>query len=955
MAVPDNDDMPGGRRPASRRWRPLADLGVFSAIFAVALVSAACYLVIYHKSAIWSVDGVSAHYPMLYYLNLWLRRIVYDPGAGVPLWSWNIGLGSDVVGSLSWPVLGDPFAIISLLMPMAKMELAYTLAWVARLFVAGLVAFGYIRAMGARALAATAGALVHVFAVFALYAAMRHPFMANALVFLPLVLWGIERALDRRRMWLLPLAVMAAAVSNYYFFYMITIVAVIYAVARYVELTPKGERLRGFLPVAARVGGLYVLGVLMAAASLFPSAAAVLASGRSGAGGLPDLLFEMSGYVRMLHRLTAGIAPSAMPYLGFSAVGMALLPILFMRRGNLATKVMLVLFPVFVALPIVGSVFNGLSAPTGRFTFAWGLFIGLGAAQVLSSEQRISWREIRASLVFLAVYLVALYASGAEIKSASLLPLVLAAFALLVMAFEHAPAVELEPGSSGIGSRLGEAWTAPATRWVFVALIVAGIAGNAAHLYDFRYQNMLSSWSEHDTVLDRYLANSGMAAQKLPKDGFYRVEKQEYVMGPYATSPFSNDQLVQKYFGTSGYSSVMDSDLVDFMDEMNNRSRHLPFTFHGFDDRVGLLTLLGVEYYIGIPRYEHYVPYGFEPAEEYSTDEYTVYRNEHALPIGFVYDHAIERSVYEGMSVLEKQQVMLDAAVIDDGTLPELPRAEQGAPVIEVPYEVIATEGVDIDTDARSLTTTEDDARLTLDTTPVEDAELYVELVRLDFTVQSPLERPEEELGKNPSRLKVLTAEHRYRDFAQPGFSEIVYGAGGPRKVVRRYRDGHIYAWGDHSHVVNLGYKESGADEVTIDLDGIGSGTYESLHVWAIPMAAYEASVSRLAGRAMTDVEIGTNRVTGRVSSDVDGLLYLSIPFSEGWTAEVDGATVPTVRTNTAFTGVPIAAGEHDVTLRYFTPWLAEGLVTTAVAFAVFGAVIVVPVARRRARRSRAA
>jgi len=112
-------------------------------------------------------------------------------------------------------------------------------------------------------------------------------------------------------------------------------------------------------------------------------------------------------------------------------------------------------------------------------------------------------------------------------------------------------------------------------------------------------------------------------------------------------------------------------------------------------------------------------------------------------------------------------------------------------------------------------------------------------------------------------------------------------------------------------------------------------------------MADFAGEVSELKANAMTDIELGANRVSGKVASPAAGVLFLSIPYSSGWTATVDGDPVETLRVNTAFTGVPVAAGEHEVELRYTTPWLVPGL---AIALGTAAAFVVVRLVRRKRR-----
>ncbi len=56
------------------------------------------------------------------------------------------------------------------------------------------------------------------------------------------------------------------------------------------------------------------------------------------------------------------------------------------------------------------------------------------------------------------------------------------------------------------------------------------------------------------------------------------------------------------------------------------------------------------------------------------------------------------------------------------------------------------------------------------------------------------------------------------------------------------------------------------------------------------------------------------------------------------------------MRVNTAYTGVPVSAGEHEIELTYMTPWLIPGIIIAAVTGVGFVAFRLVKRSRRRAR-----
>ena len=82
-------------------------------------------------------------------------------------------------------------------------------------------------------------------------------------------------------------------------------------------------------------------------------------------------------------------------------------------------------------------------------------------------------------------------------------------------------------------------------------------------------------------------------------------------------------------------------------------------------------------------------------------------------------------------------------------------------------------------------------------------------------------------------------------------------------------------------------------------------------------------------------------------SSDLrNKILCLSIPYSKGWTAKVDGQKTRLLKGNYAFIALPLEAGHHDIVFTYFTPGLKVGLGCFAISF------IVVILLRRKYKRS---
>ena len=85
-------------------------------------------------------------------------------------------------------------------------------------------------------------------------------------------------------------------------------------------------------------------------------------------------------------------------------------------------------------------------------------------------------------------------------------------------------------------------------------------------------------------------------------------------------------------------------------------------------------------------------------------------------------------------------------------------------------------------------------------------------------------------------------------------------------------------------------------------------------------------------GDEVTITSYEPERIEVSAKSRSAGLLVLSEVYANGWTATVDGDPVGVFRTNHALRGVPLAAGEHEVVLRYEPRPLRIGLWSTGLA-----------------------
>ena len=123
---------------AKKRWYYL--------IYSIAFCCLACccfsWFILSNRSLIWQMDGWSQHFKALVYYSNYLREIlrhlIYDHRLVIPEWDFYIGEGGDILNALHYYVIGDPFALLSVLVPTKYMHYFYSFASILRLYVAGI-------------------------------------------------------------------------------------------------------------------------------------------------------------------------------------------------------------------------------------------------------------------------------------------------------------------------------------------------------------------------------------------------------------------------------------------------------------------------------------------------------------------------------------------------------------------------------------------------------------------------------------------------------------------------------------------------------------------------------------------------------------------------------------------------------------------------------------------------
>ena len=232
---------------------------LYTVLFVLTCGIVFCWYFLPGRTFIRQGDGWNQHYKALVYYAEYMRSIIrellHNHRVVIPEWDFSFGEGNDILQSLQYYVFGDPFAVFSVFVPTRFLWVYYDFMALLRLYLSGIVfsCLCFYTKKNISRYAVMAGALSYVFCYWAFVTGSRHPYFLNPMLFFPLIIFGIEKLLRKEKPYLLIVSVFLAAVSNFYYFYVIVLMTVAYVAVRLI--TKYRRNFKSRLVALLRIGG----------------------------------------------------------------------------------------------------------------------------------------------------------------------------------------------------------------------------------------------------------------------------------------------------------------------------------------------------------------------------------------------------------------------------------------------------------------------------------------------------------------------------------------------------------------------------------------------------------------------------------------------------------------------------------------------------------------------------
>ncbi len=885
---------------SSARRRIWKYIGVYTVVYILSMLLVYGIFFVEHRTFVWKNDGLVQHYALLTYVGRYIRKFVQELSRGVfsvPLFDVNMNLGDDVIGLLYSLGRMDPLLLSSALVPAKYTEYLFVVLTLLRGYLAGL-SFSYLCFyFHKKKEYALTGSLIYCFSGHAIFSTMRHPYFMNPLISLPLLIVGTEKVLKKEGWQTFLFAVFYLAINGFYHVYMCTIVVLVYAFIRFFEIY-RSNRGKDFISAVLRGALLYCLGIGLLAVVFIPSIEVFFSGTRADKSIYRGVFF---GWAWLRRRLTRFISPpGSWDDMAFAAISLfALVLLMFSKRKERRGLKAFVIIAFCVYLTSVGNFFmNGLQYPSTRWTFVIALLVAYIVVEMLPELLCMSAKQVSLCAAVTGVYFICSL-SNARMRTESYvwvgISFLLLTFIVLTSTIPRNGLMSGKPA----GKRAD--WRGIAC----IILVIINVSVNGLYKFAADQGNYISEFTAFGTPTQRL---EGAIERGL--EPYLLSNPEGRADGSDFTRYFAT---VWRLPGMLTYSSLANANMIDFWNGIENCGNEQEFKIYSTDQRTIANTLLSQKYQVEREGKEGYVPFGYYPIETTDAGN-TIYENKYALPWGYTYDSVISCETLEGLNGVQRQEAMLQAVALEETgsrRSAEIVYDEQAVP-FEAVYQNCAWEdGV--------LSVKKANATITLNFDMPASVEGYVRLRGLNL----------DDSGVDSMTLTVACA--------------------GIKKNAMPMSDMATYYYGRQSYLFNLGYSDEERHELTITIPSKGAFKLDGIELTALPMDNYPERVESLREEPLENIRWGTNELTGTVDLSKDKILCVSVPYSKGWTATVDGEEAEILKGNYMFMCLPLTAGHHDVAFHYCTPGIKLGAVVSVASLCVVAGMLVCK--RRKKKR----
>ncbi|WP_298484051.1 YfhO family protein [uncultured Ruminococcus sp.] len=871
-------------------------------------------------------------------------------GDGSIFYNWSRNLSGEFMGIIGY-YLASPFTLIVLLLPEKFMLSSLLIMQLCKLGAAG-VTFNYFlqKRRGVQPYPSLLFSTMYAMMAYAVIQ-LIDPMWLDGIVFLPLIMLGIEYLVDdgRRLHYIIPLAIMC--VANFYIGYMICFFVILYFLFYLFLGSDKKRKGYDYFTAFVRIAYSSLIALACAAFMLlpvynalklgkfeftdpdysfrfqsFPLSKTLLESAQDS-----PLLVFLCDLLDMLPQLLPAqydsVNVQGKPEIYCGLLTVVLLPLFYLnknisRKKKIGYSALIFVMIMCMLITPVDMMWHGGQVPNWlpfRYSFLLSFVFLSMAATAFANLEGIKKKHLLGTAIGLIVFIAVVAGMKFEQMAKGAVWISAAIMGIYLILLYFMTGGKLTQGKRGVSIAL-------TTMMLFM------VGGEATY-------NAIDSMKDIDEEVaystrksyQNYMQNGRAAADMLEEkdDGFYRAEKTFFRC--------VNDNAGFGLNGISHSSSVMNTRIINFIETMGY-CMHSYYTRYDGNTEVAD-SLLGIKYVLDRgdsndqkrrlnPAYE--ARWAYDYTNENGTDKtITAYENTNALSIGYMVDSDVTKIDHLGndnpfnsqnifMSTMSGNTTFDDAGQFSSWHEYYTPLNLAENPIVS---DAITTSPYGEQT--KYDVTGDGDPTVDFHLVAESEEPIYI-YFKTEFQKEVNLWMStwdETEWSENEAAWR----ENNTGDFTWAAADNYAKDNGGFESMGQ-------YFEGDNYIALRLGTFAPGT-KITLRMTVANQEKFtivKNFLFYTYHPSVFQEDIDILKkNQWQIDAEKSNDRkLVGTITAEEGQLMMTTIPDQPGWTVKVDGKKVDQLVIVDALIGVNLEPGTHTVTMTYTPPgwWIGMGL-----------------------------
>ena len=845
-------------------------LAAFTLVFCIMFLL--CYGVWfwkYNKLFFRSYDGLDQHYLSFIYIGNILRdainNLINNGDFQFQMWNFGIGYGSDVITSLA-AYLPDPFNWISVFFPGKYSEIGYDVMIALKVMASGLAFSWYCFEKDRDRFSTLMGAILYMFSG-TMYIVFIESFFVNPMYIFPFVAAGVDRLWEERSSKLYVFSLAFAFINYFYFAYMMCIIICI-QISIKVYIERKQLNLALLLIRSKRFIINSLIALSLSAFITLPVYLVLKDISRLGVSYYLPVLFNFQFYSGLI---SGFINPYGMlgrdcivGYGFFAFIGVCIL--LIKTNDYLQEKIMFMLLSIGLCIPLVGSLMNGLSYTANRWIWAYAFVTTYMVTLAIPLFEVLNKKDKCILLLCSLTYILitrSIFQDNSQGLAISLL------FLLISNLFIYKINLSIKRN-----------------RKILISLgVVISVCINSFCWFYAKQGNATREDVERGKAFNS-LCNNPYS---------YLIENIDKTSGVrYDSAGFGKVRNISWLFKVSGidfYISIYNNKIEEFHKSLGILTGCSPMDYSGLNRRSELGYLMNIDEFIVENDNKSLLPIGYTRLVD-NKEKYFAYGSNLSNSLVHGFNKLIDYKKYLSLTPYERQQALTIGCIVNDIKENDNVQVKN----FEKTFALKLDKGVFY-----------------------HDGKIDISKPNIGFSLNAPSIRK--------SEVYLYVDGVNSRDgygcsfTVQPFYKGTVIDSG---KIYRYTANNktHMYG-GKHSWLINLGVL-SDVDQISVVFHEAGRVELKTLKLYAKPVLEIENTLKSIPSLT-NDLVIKNNSICFSLNNTLNKYALISIPYSTGWKAYVDGKERKIFCADEAFMMLKLTSSDKNIVLEYRTPGLLVG------------------------------